>query len=452
MPSSKEKSFEKKNIEDMVMQAGIIGAGGAGFPTHIKLSGQADMVIANGAECEPLLETDRHLLLREADRVIIGLKASMTAVGAESGIIAVKRKHGDIIRLLEGLLQNGNKIKIVELDNFYPAGDEHVLVYETTGRVVPMGGIPLNVGAVVSNVHTLALIADSLEGKSFTHRYVTVTGEVNKPAVAKVPIGISIRDAIEGIAGGASSSSFSVIVGGPMMGKLENDLDKPVIKTTGGIIVLPGDHKLVEMKNYSLVTAFKRARSVCCQCNFCTEMCPRFLLGHKLRPHKIMRLLPATDGSIDPGSVYSAALCTECGLCGYYSCTMGLSPNLVNGFLKDVMGRNKIKPDFKAVRMEEVNFSRDYRKVPANRLTNRLGLAEYDRRLPFVDSSLKISRHILPLKQHIGAQSVPVVKPGDLVDTGTLVAVIPENSIGANLHSPVKGIVKEVSADIVIET
>ncbi|NJD02057.1 MAG: electron transport complex protein RnfC [Ruminiclostridium sp.] len=337
-----KKAGDKIEICDLIRQAGIVGAGGAGFPAHVKLSGKADVVIANGVECEPLLETDRHLLLREADRVIIGLKASMKAVGAESGVIAVKRKHSDIIRLLEGLLQNTDKIKIFELDNFYPAGDEHVLLYETTGRVVPMGGIPLNVGAVVSNVHTLALIADSLEGKSFTHRYVTVTGEVNRPAVAKVPIGISIRDAIEGIAGGACSDRFSVIVGGPAMGKLENDLDKPVVKTTGGIIVLPGNHKLVEMKTQSLETAFKRARSVCCQCNFCTEMCPRFLLGHKLQPHKMMRLLPVTDGNIDHGSVYSAALCSECGLCGYYSCTMGLSPNLVNGFLKDVMGRNKI--------------------------------------------------------------------------------------------------------------
>ncbi|NJD02056.1 MAG: hypothetical protein FIA99_05555 [Ruminiclostridium sp.] len=101
--------------------------------------------------------------------------------------------------------------------------------------------------------------------------------------------------------------------------------------------------------------------------------------------------------------------------------------------------------------MEEVNISRDYRKVPANRLTNRLGLAEYDRHLQFVDNNLKAGRYVLPLKQHIGAHSVPVVKPGDLVDTGTLVAVIPENSIGANLHSPAKGIVKEVSANIVIE-
>lgn len=452
MSDSKQKVNQQKSIYEAVMQAGIAGAGGGGFPTHVKMKGKADLVIANGAECEPLLETDRHLFLREADKVVSGLNAAMEAVGATSGIIAVKRKNADIIALLTRLLQNQSSIRLFELDNFYPAGDEHVLVYEACGRVVPMGGIPLDVGVVVCNVYTLALIADSLKGKSFTHRYVTVTGEVQRPAVSKVPLGISIKDAINGIAGGITIAPYAIVIGGPMMGKLETDLDQPVIKTTGGILVLPGDHKLIGLKDCSLSIAFKRAKSACCQCTFCTEMCPRFLLGHKLSPHKIMRMLPATEENMNTESLFSAALCSECGLCGYFACTMGLAPNLVNGYLKGIMSKNNIKADFRNATMDGVNVSRDSRKVPTKRLTGRIGLAEYDRHLPFVEWNHPVDHYVLPLKQHTGAPSTAIVKPGDPVDAGDLIAVIPANALGVNLHSPVQGMVKEVSDKIVIET
>lgn len=452
MSDQANRARDNLHICDMVKNAGIVGAGGAGFPTHAKLSAKADIVIANGAECEPILETDRHLLLNEAGKVIEGLKLAMQACGASRGIIAIKRKHKDISTILTELLKDESSVDLLLLDNFYPAGDEHVLVYEAAGRIVPMGGIPLDAGVVVDNVYTLALIADAIHGKSFTHRYVTITGEVNRPCVAKLPIGMSIGEAINKIAKGTSINRFKVIIGGPMMGKVENDLETPITKTTSGIIVLPESHRVVSMKTASLETSVRIAKSACCQCSFCTEMCPRFLLGHKLMPHRMMRLLPLREEGLDMESVYSASLCSECGLCGAYSCTMGLAPNRVNGLLKGVLSKNGIKPDYKNKKMDEVHEFREYRKVPTDRLIGRLDFVGYDRHLPYIDEGTKPERVILPLKQHIGIPAIPVVNPGDRVECGHMVAKTPEKGLSASFHSPVDGIVREVSQSIVIET
>lgn len=446
---NKQKQLQQ-NICEQVMTAGIIGAGGAGFPTHIKLNTQADIVIANGAECEPLLESDRHLLLREPQKVIEGLKAAVQAVGASKGILAVKGKHTDIIRILEPLISNEEGIELHLLDNFYPAGDEHVLVYEVTGRLVPMGGIPIHAGVVVNNVYTLAMISDAMKGRSFTHRYITVAGEVNRPCVANLPVGMPISEAIEKAGLGFKVQSFDVVIGGPMMGKIEDDLAKPITKTTSGIIVIPSDSKLSAFKRIGMPVAARRVKSVCCQCSFCTEMCPRFLLGHRLKPHEIIRTLPSTNDSIDLDGLYSSALCCECGLCGFYACTMGLAPNNVNAFLKGIMAKNSIKPDFKGLKASGPNPFREDRKVPTSRLIVRLGLEKYNKHLPFVEEEFDVRKLVIPLKQHIGAPSMPVVKTGDRVKAGSLLAAIPENSPGAFIHSPVDGIIGEINDNIIV--
>jgi Na+-translocating ferredoxin:NAD+ oxidoreductase RnfC subunit len=447
----KDNAIDKTNLIDMIRDAGVVGAGGAGFPTHVKLSAKADFVIANCAECEPLLESDKHLLLREPYKVIEGLKAAAETVGASKGIIAVKEKHKDIIEILTPLLAKGSNLELFLLGNFYPAGDEHVLVYEVTGRVVPMGGIPLNVGVVVNNAYTLAMIYDATCDKSFTHRYITVTGAVGSPCVARLPIGMSIREAIEKAGGGITVNNFRVIIGGPMTGKIEEDLEKPILKTTSGIIVLPQNSKFIEIKTSSMAVSIKRARSVCCQCSFCTDMCPRSLLGHKLAPHQIMRIVPFSNTDINTESIYSSLLCSECGLCGYFSCTMGLKPNMINEFLKGIMAKNRIRPDFKEVKPNGVNPFREGRKVPAGRLTARLGLLEYDRHLPFKDEEMDAQILVIPLKQHIGAPSVPVVNKGDRVGAGGLLAKIPDGSLGANIHCPRDGVIREVSESIVVD-
>jgi Na+-translocating ferredoxin:NAD+ oxidoreductase RnfC subunit len=247
------------------------------------------------------------------------------------------------------------------------------------------------------------------------------------------------------------TSDYKVIVGGAMMGYVEDDLDKPVTKTTGALIVLPSNHCVVTIKNLDIETAIKRAKSVCCQCNQCTDMCPRYLLGHKLRPGKMMRTMTSMIKEQDDFTdIYEATLCSECGLCGCYACTMGLNPSLVNRYYKALLNRNGIRVSHGKEPIYEPNSSRQYRKTPASRLISRIGLTRYDRHLPFIEDQVKPNKLILPLKQHIGAPAAPVVKVGDRVMSGQLIASIPQGSLGANLHAPLAGLVVEISQNIVI--
>ncbi|MBO7707281.1 MAG: hypothetical protein J6S42_01205, partial [Thermoguttaceae bacterium] len=158
--------------------AGVVGAGGAGFPTHVKLSGKADTVVINAAECEPLLHKDKEIILRYGESVVEGLARGMELTGASRGVVGIKRKYKHVIDSLQPKLRRG--MEIVPLDDAYPAGDEFVLVYKTLGRVIPPGGIPLAVGAVVMNVETAYNVART--GKSpVVEKFVSVAGAVRRP-------------------------------------------------------------------------------------------------------------------------------------------------------------------------------------------------------------------------------------------------------------------------------
>ena len=202
-----------------VKGAGVVGAGGAGFPTHIKIDAKVDIVIANGAECEPLLRAHQLIMASESMKMVLGMKTVMLATGAKRGYIGLKRKYTDAITNLQTAIQaiGGNEIELFFLPDIYPAGDEHVLVHEVTGRIVPEGGIPLHVGIVVANVETLVNVANALEGKPVTDKYVTVGGAVRKPITVKVPIGMKVEELIA-LAGGALVTPYAVIDGGPMVG------------------------------------------------------------------------------------------------------------------------------------------------------------------------------------------------------------------------------------------
>ena len=318
---------KRQEIIAKVRAAGVVGAGGAGFPTHVKLAADADMVLANGASCEPLLASDPYLMERETFNVLKGLALAMDCTGASRGIICLKGKHQGAMSAIRQALAGGNgfdRIEIFELGDFYPAGDEHVLVHEVTGRLVPEGGIPLQVGLVVSNVESLLNVFRAAEDRPVIDRYLTVTGEVNNPLVTRVPIGTALSEVID-LAGGARIGDYKVVDGGPMMGRVISDLSTPVTKTTSGVIVLPPDHNIVTGK----ITDPDRIRNVtrvaCCQCTLCTELCPRFLLGHNLNPHKIMRQLGSfSDRSLEIQK--QALVCSECGICEKFACPMMISP------------------------------------------------------------------------------------------------------------------------------
>ena len=251
------------NIVESIRAAGVVGAGGAGFPAHVKLNGKAEYVIANGAECEPLLRVDQLLMQREAKRVVRGVALAMEATGAARGVIATKAHYHDAVHALEQALGGRSDITLHLMDSYYPSGDEKSIIFEVTGRVVPSGKLPLDVGCVVSNVATLVNISAAVDGTPVIRKDVTVGGEVPHPITVTVPIGSPIREviALSGFSG--SRENFALIVGGPCMGRLEEDWDAPITKITGGLLLLRRTHSLIARRTQSPERMLKVARAVC---------------------------------------------------------------------------------------------------------------------------------------------------------------------------------------------
>jgi len=435
-----------KSLTELVKEAGVVGAGGAGFPTHVKVNATVEYIVVNGAECEPLLRVDQQLITAQGEKVIQGLKAVMEATKATKALIGLKEKYHEAVELLEKRLETEPAIQVSILGDFYPAGDEQVLVYETTGRIVPEGGIPLNVGVVVTNVETLLNIANALEGYGVTEKYVTVTGWVVKPTTVKVPLGITIQELLD-LAGGPLGEDFAIINGGPVMGGICDNLQTPVTKTTKGIVVLPKDHSLIARKTKDLNIILKQARAACCRCMQCTEVCPRYLLGHELKPDEMMQVV--SFGPYIGERVTQAFLCCECGVCDLYQCPMGLSPRRVNMMIKKELAKAGIKNNNNR-KPEQPRPGREYRRVPSKRMIARLELTSYNGPAPLTEELYQPKKVTLPLRQHIGAPSIACVQPGSQVNKGDLVAVIPDNALGANLHASISGTVESVDTAIVI--
>lgn len=446
---------------EQIKRAGIVGCGGAGFPTARKLDCHVEWLIINGAECEPLLRTDRYLMRHEAQKVVKAAAAAAGMTQAAQCVIALKRTYTrEQEALSQALEETGVPVDLFLLDSFYPAGDEQMLVYEVTGRVVPPGGIPLNVGAAVSNVATMKAVYDAMDGMPLIEKYITVTGEVKTPVIVKAPLGTPFTECIR-LAGGSRENRFCVINGGPMMGKVlsyEEAVDQVVTKTTSGLIVLDENHYLMNLANMRVERMKNLASSACIQCSYCTQLCPRHLIGHPLEPHKIMRKF-AAGGDIgeilDDPAVRQAAICCQCGICEQYACPMGLTPRRINALIKDEMGRAGIAYERPSADGEppvwEADPERRNRKVPTKRAAARAGVLEYydceiDELVEAAPSTVRIS-----LKQHIGAPSEPVVREGDTVARGQLIAKCPDGKLGADIHASIAGVVTKTADCIVIE-
>ena len=188
-------------LNKLVCDAGILGAGGAGFPTHVKINCKAEFVLANGAECEPLLRVDQQVMQYFAADVVRGIRAVKEFTGAKRAVICLKEHYHAAVAALQEVLKDADDVELHLLQGYYPAGDEQQIVYEVTGRVVPTGGLPLDVGAVVCNVSTLTNIAAALDGKKVTEKYVTVGGAVKNPVTLRVPVGISLQELMDAAGG-----------------------------------------------------------------------------------------------------------------------------------------------------------------------------------------------------------------------------------------------------------
>ncbi|HWI59873.1 MAG TPA: 4Fe-4S dicluster domain-containing protein, partial [Bacillota bacterium] len=311
------------NLVEQVRQAGVIGAGGGGFPTHVKLAAKADTIIVNGAECEPLLHKDAVIMEEQAEALVQGLLLAKEAVGAKEAVVGIKAKKKHAIEAVEKA-SKGTGVRVHLLGDYYPAGDEYDLVHSVTGRLIPPAGLPIQVGVVVNNVETFVNIAAAAQGKPVTHKMLTIAGAVRSPVTLRVPLGISYRECIEA-AGGLTTADPVLCLGGLMMGQTTQDLEAPVAKTTTGVVILPRTHPIIERKLKPNQVKARIGKSACDQCRYCTEFCPRFLLGYGVEPHQVMRSLAFTATGAEYWNQW-AALCCSCGLCTLYACPEQLYP------------------------------------------------------------------------------------------------------------------------------
>lgn len=441
-----------------IFDSGVVGCGGAGFPTHVKLKASPEILIINGAECEPLLRTDRYLMIHEAEKLVSGVDLICRELSIPEGRIALKKTYTKEIEALTAAIEklHSKKVQLHLMDSFYPAGDEQVVVYEVTGKVVPPAGIPLDVGAIVDNVATIIAVADAVSGIPFTEKYLTVTGEVREPSVLKVPVGTSFAQCIE-MAGGTTSDKVMVVSGGPMMGvpmSWEAAMNASVTKTTSGILVLPEDGAIDRRRKTQLNHMLNRAKAACIQCTFCTQLCPRHMLGHPLQPHRIMRKMamnmPHQDNNetakdhwilpelLEDKDIRQAAICSECGVCEVYACPMGLQPRVVNSLIKGELAQAGIRYSREGDTWE-ADANRPYRKVPTKRIAARAGVGAYYHIDGHTYKEETASKVVLPLKMNIGVPAEPVISDGAHVEKGQLIAACPEGKLGANLHASISG-------------
>jgi len=443
--------MDKQAFLTAVKAAGVVGEGGAGFPSHVKYAAEAETVIANGCECEPMLHTDQHHMLHHADRIVRAFCQLKEASGARRGVIALKRKYERATEILTAAIGD-RPLEVALLDNFYPAGDEQVLVREVTGRTVPPLGLPLQVGAVVANVGTLVSVSHAMDGEALTHKYLTVTGEVRNPGIVQVPIGTPLSACLAA-AGGASVADPVYVLGGPMMGRIvdsdESLASEVVTKTTGGLIVLPRGHYLHVNATQPVEHLRNRAAAACIQCRMCSDMCPRQLIGHPFETHRVMRAF-GSGAELKEENGKLALMCCDCGLCEHFSCPMGLSPRRINQAVKSTLRAQKISYDGSREVREERTQWREFRRVPVPRLAARIGISRY-MDLPTADlGELHPAEVVIPLRQHIGAPAQPVVKPGDVVRCGDLLGDIPPDALGARVHASIDGTVSRVGDAVVI--
>jgi Na+-translocating ferredoxin:NAD+ oxidoreductase RnfC subunit len=370
------------------------------------------------------------------------------AVGAKTAVIGIKAKKTLAVEAVRQACA-GTQVCVQLLGDYYPAGDEYDLVYEVTGRLIPPAGIPIQVGAVVNNVETFINIAAAAEGKPVTHKMLTIAGAVRSPATLRVPLGTTYRDCLEAV-GGLTTDDPVLAIGGLMMGQTTDDLDAPITKTATGVVILPREHHVMERKLKPNKVQAQIGKSACDQCRYCTEYCPRFLLGYAVEPHQVMRSLAFTATGAEYWNQW-AALCCSCGLCTLYACPEELYPKEACDDSKAEMRRANLK--WTGPAPTKPHAIRDGRHVPIKTLTKKLHVQQYDLPAPLWTGRLAPRRLILPLKQSAGSPCQPKVKVGDRVAAGQIIGEPAANELGAILHAPLPGSVQEVGTQrIILET
>ena len=428
-------------LSSIMKDAGVVGAGGAGFPSYAKLNEKADTIILNCAECEPLLKLHRQVMAKYANEILFALNEVADAVGAENIIIAIKPNYKKAIAAIEQVLPSYKKARIGMLPPVYPSGDEVITIYEVTGRIVPPGKLPIEVGCIVYNVETMLNTYYAItERRPVTHKYCTVTGAVKNPTTVCLPLGMQVSEVLE-LAGGTTIDEYEIVSGGPMTGRLCTEYDV-VTKTSNAYIVLPKNHYVVQRKKIKTQVAVNRAMSACCHCGMCSELCSRHLIGYPINPSKFMTALSAgATGNIEP--YINTFFCSACGLCEMYSCFQGLSAQSLISVFKGGLRKGGVK--MPEVTLAPVDPIRTQKLVSHQRLTARLGLTEYNKPADLDEKEIKPKSVKILLSQHIGAPDEAIVARGDKVEAGQQIAKAQDGKLGVNIHTPFAGTVAEVT-------
>lgn len=417
------------NLKDIMQKSGIVGAGGAGFPSYAKLADGADTLVINCAECEPLMYTDYMLMREEMSKIVEGAMIVMASTSIKHTYVSIKEHRATMLGYSEGQTL-GENVSVKFLPNVYPMGDEINLIYETTGRLVKPGNLPITAGVIVLNGETVYNIRQAVvENKPVTEKWLTVGGDIPERFTVKVPVGMRISEIFAKL--GVKVRPDQVMIdGGPSMGKLANYESAVVTKTTKAVLILPKNTPCVLHKQISMTDMLRRAASCCCACSRCTEMCPRNLLGYPIEPHKMIRAVLSNAVIDEPELIKTASLCCSCGVCAEAACCQDISPKDVILNLKGILAKNKIR--FVAGSEEyKPDSDRKYHMIPSERWEDILGVRKFDRVTTFVPDTVKASKVEIKMSQHIGAPSVPMVSVGDKVSMGQLIA-----NAGAGLSIP----------------
>lgn len=435
-----------QELKKIISDAGCVGAGGAGFPSAVKLAEGADSLIINAAECEPLLYSDYMLMKQHLSDVAAGAEYVIEATGIRRGYLGLKEHTAHRLGLTDGEKISAH-VEVKCLPNVYPMGDEIILIYQTLGRIVPPGQLPISVGVIVFNSETLLNICHAVRyGAPVTQKWVTVGGAVRQPFVMLVPVGTPVRDLMRAY-GFTVPEDHVMIDGGPAMGPIINPDTAVITKTTKALLVLPTTIPAIASKLATNRTVNTHATANCCQCRLCTDLCPRALIGYPLEPHKIVRNSPMMFQQY-PEEFTEASVCCGCGVCELTACCQGISPRRVYEQVKAILAKNKLRYQHRGE--IEADPDREYRMLPSERFKQQIGVARYDTGIPeFVSGAFAPSRIELPLRQHIGAPAKPVVTVGETVKAGQLVAEA-DGVISANIHTSIDGRVLEVSSTHVV--
>lgn len=297
------ETLSAEELKKLIRDAGIVGMGGAMFPTHVKVSvpqdKTIDSMIVNGAECEPYLTIDYRLMLERTSHILYGLRGLMKILGVKRGYIGIENNKPEAIKTMKKALHGQGDIQVVVLDTKYPQGGEKMLIKAILDREVPQGGLPLDVGVVVNNVSTVVAIAEAvIEGMPLITRGATITGSsIERPMNVYYRIGTLIKDLIQ-LAGGLKEDAGKIILGGPMMGFSQPHLEIPTVKGTSGILVL------------SKAQSLPLEIGPCIRCARCIDVCPTYLLPTdlaRLSEHQVLKGLKE----------YNVLDCIECGSCSY---------------------------------------------------------------------------------------------------------------------------------------